>query len=47
LILGKDLSVVAKTDLMEETRTEQDGLAAEFKAGELLNVVIKQKRKEE
>jgi mannosylglycerate hydrolase len=47
LILGEDLSVTAKTDLMEETRSEQDELAAELKAGELLNVVIKQNRKEE
>ena len=47
LILGENLSVAAKTDLVEETRIQQDGLAAKFKSGELLNVVIKQNRKEE
>jgi mannosylglycerate hydrolase len=46
LILGEDLNVTAKTDLVEETRIEQDGLAAEFKAGELLNLVIRQNRKD-
>jgi mannosylglycerate hydrolase len=47
LTLGKDLSVAARTDLMEETWIEQDALSAEFKAGELLNLVIRQNRKEE
>jgi mannosylglycerate hydrolase len=47
LILAEDLSIVAKTDLVEETRTEQDEFATEFTAGELLNVVIQQNRKEE
>ena len=46
LILGQGLRVTAKTDLVEETRTAQDEFAAEFKAGELLNVVISQNRKE-
>jgi mannosylglycerate hydrolase len=47
LILGQDLSVAAKTDLMEENKIEQNALAEEFNAGELLNLVIKQNRKEE
>jgi hypothetical protein len=47
LILAENLSVAAKTDLVEETKIEQDALAAEFQAGELLNLVITQNGKEE
>ena len=45
LKLGKDLKVVAKTDLVEENPTKQDKLAGEFKSGELLNLVIRQNLK--
>lgn len=44
LRLGNDLRVTARTDLMEETHTPQDTLAEEFRAGELLNLVINQKK---
>ncbi|MCW5877084.1 MAG: hypothetical protein KIS85_09445 [Anaerolineales bacterium] len=45
LTLGDGLRVTARTDLAEETHTAQDKLTGEFKAGELLNLVIKQNRK--
>lgn len=41
LRLGGGLRVVAKTDLVEEEREERDGLAEQFGAGELLNLVVK------
>jgi mannosylglycerate hydrolase len=46
LALGEDLNVVGTTDLLEETSIEHERLAAEFKAGELLNLVINQNRKD-
>jgi mannosylglycerate hydrolase len=47
LILGEGLRVAAKIDLVEETRIEQDTFPAEFKSGELLNLVIQQNGKED
>ena len=46
LNLGEGLKVVAKTDLIEETTVDQDELAVEFGAGELLNLVVERNTKE-
>lgn len=47
LALGGDLKVVARTDFAEETPIAQDRLVEQFKAGEVLNLVIRRKQKEQ
>lgn len=47
LALGKDFKVIATTDLVEENRLEQGDLPVEFHAGELVNLVIQKKGKED
>lgn len=47
VVLGEDLNLVARTDLVEENRISQDKFDDELKIGELVNFVIEKRRKNE